>query len=120
MCGFISKMMRAIYEDTKTSDEEEYRERKILDKKWFEINEEQFLLYKNIAKYFKKYAKYYWSTYISIYFDSFFQFIDLIYYFDEFNNFEDFNCSDSNSHRERYNGFIINHIRGKFKAYGWM
>lgn len=120
MCGFISRMMRAIYEDTKTSDEEEYRERKILDKKWFEINEEQFLLYKNIAKYFKKYAKYYWSTYISIYFDSFFQFIDLIYYFDEFNNFEDFNCSDSNSHRERYNGFIINHIRGKFKAYGWM
>lgn len=120
MCGFISKMMRAIYEDTKTSDAEEYRERKILDKNWFEINEEQFLLYKNIAKYFKKYAKYYWSTYISIYFDSFFQFIDLIYYFDEFNNFTDFNCIDSNSHRERYNAFIIKHIRGKFKEHGWM
>ena len=29
MCGFISKMMRAIYEDTKTTDNEEYRERKI-------------------------------------------------------------------------------------------
>lgn len=120
MCGFISKMMRAIYEDTKTTDDEEYRERKILDKNWFEINKEQFLIYKNIAKYFKRYSKYYWSTYISIYFDSFFQFIDLIYYFDEFNSFEDFNSIDSNNHRERYNAFIINHISGKFKEYGWM
>lgn len=67
MCGFISKMMRAIYEDTKTTDNEEYRERKILNKNWFEINEEQFLLYKDIAKYFKKYSTYYWSTYIYIY-----------------------------------------------------
>lgn len=120
MCGFISKMMRAIYEDTKTTDDEEYRERKILNKSWFEINKEQFLIYKNIAKYFKKHSKYYWSTYISIYFDSFFQFIDLIYYFDGFENFEDFNCIDSNSHRERYNGFIVNHMSGKFKEYGWM
>ena len=120
MCGFISKMMRAIYEDTKTTDAEEYRERKILNKSWFEINKEQFLIYKNIAKYFKKHSKYYWSTYISIYFDSFFQFIDLIYYFDGFENFEDFNCIDSNSHRERYNGFIINHMSGKFQEYGWM
>ena len=120
MCGFISKMMRAIYEDTKTTDDEEYSERKILNKSWFEISKEQFLIYKNIAKYFKKHSKYYWSTYISIYFDSFFQFIDLIYYFDDFENFEDFNCIDSNSHRERYNGFIINHMREKFKEYGWM
>lgn len=40
MCGFIGKMMRAIYEDTKTTDDEEYRKRKILNKNWFEINEE--------------------------------------------------------------------------------
>ena len=120
MCGFISKMMRAIYEDTKTTDDEEYKERKILNKNWFEINEEQFWLYKDIAKYFKKYSKYYWSTYISIYFDSFFQFIDLIYYFDMFENFEKFNSMDSNNHRERYNGFIINHIYEKFKERGWM
>ena len=46
-------MMRAIYEDTKTTDDEEYKERKILNKNWFEINEEQFWLYKDIAKYFK-------------------------------------------------------------------
>ena len=120
MCGFISKMMRAICEDTKTTDDQEYRERKILNKNWFEINEEQFLLYKDIAKYFKKYSTYYWSTYISIYFDSFFQFIDLIYYFDMFEKFEKFNSIDSNNHRERYNGFIINHISEKFKEHGWV
>lgn len=120
MCGFISKMMRSIYEDTKTTDDEEYRERKILNKNWFEINEEQFLLYKDIAKYFKKYSKYYWCTYISVYFDSFFQFIDLIYYFDMFENFEKFSSMDSNNHRERYNEFIINHIYEKFKERGWM
>lgn len=120
MCGFISKMMRALYEDTKTSDGEEYKERKILDKKWFEINEEQFYVYKNIAKYFKKYSMYYWNTYISIYFDSFFQFIGFIYYFDGFDNFESFNNIDSVDHRESYNGFIVNHMNGKFKEYGWM
>ena len=120
MCGFISKMMRAIYEDTKTTDDEEYKERKILDKNWFEINKEQFLLYKNIAKYFKKYSKYYWGTYISIYFDSFLQFINLIYYFDNYDSFEEFESIDSNSHRERYNEFIIKHISAKFQEHGWM
>lgn len=119
MCGFISKMMRAIYEDTKTTDDEEYKERKILDKNWFEINKEQFLLYKNIAKYFKKYSKYYWGTYISIYFDSFLQFIDLIYYFDEYKNFQEFISIDSNNHRERYNSFIISEINRRFKLNGW-
>lgn len=118
-CGFISKMMRAIYEDTKTNDNEEYKERKILNKSWFEINEEQFLLYKNIAKYFKNYSKYYWSTYISIYFDSFLQFIDLIYYFDLYRNFEEFNDINSKNHRERYNSFIINEINRRFKLNGW-
>ena len=119
MCGFISKMMRAIYEDTKTSDDEKYLEKKILNKKWFEINEEQFLLYKNIAKYFKRYSNYYWSTYISIYFDSFFQFIDLIYYCEGFDSFEKFKKKDADGHRESYNGFIVNHISEKFKEYGW-
>lgn len=118
-CGFISRMMRAIYEDTKTNDYEEYKEKKIINKKWFEIDEEHFLLYKDIAKYFKKYSKYYWSTYISIYFDSFLQFIDLIYYFDRFKNFEEFNCINSSRHREIYNSFIINEIGKKFKLYGW-
>ena len=30
------------------------KKEKILNKNWFEINEEQFWLYKDIAKYFKK------------------------------------------------------------------
>ena len=118
-CGFISKMMRAIYEDTKTNDNEEYKERKILNKNWFEINEERFLLYKDIAKYFKKYSNYYWCTYVSIYFDSFLQFIDLIYYFDGFKNFKEYNSINSTKHREMYNSFIINEMSKKFKKYGW-
>ena len=120
MCGFISKMMRAIYEDTKTSDDEKYIERKILNKEWFEINEEQFWLYKEIAKYFKKYSNYFWGTYISVYFDSFFQFIDLIYYFDKFEDYEKFKTINSSEHRESYNEFIVRHINEKFIERGWM
>lgn len=118
-CGFISRMMRAIYDDTKTNDDEEYKDRKIINKNWFEINKEQFLLYKDIAKYLKKNSKYYWSTYISIYFDFFLQFIDLIYYFDEFKNFEEFNNINSSIHREKYNSFVINEMHKKFKLFGW-
>ncbi len=119
-CGFISKMMRAIYEDTKTSDVEEYKEKKILNQNWFNINEQQFLLYKEIANYFKKYSSYYWCTFISIYFDSFLQFIDLIYYFDGFENFTEYNKISSNEHREKYNSFLISEINKKFIQYGWM
>ena len=37
-----------------------------------------------------------------------------------FEKFEKFNSIDSNNHRERYNGFIINHISEKFKEHGWV
>ena len=88
-----------------------YKKRKILNKNWFEVNKEQFLLYKNIAKYLKKYSMYYWSTYISIYFDNFAQFITLVYYFGIFDNFEKFDSINSGIHREEYNKFHYQNIK---------
>lgn len=120
LCGFVSKMMRAIYEDTKTNDNEKYKEKKILNKNWFDINEQQFLLYREIAKYFKKYSSYYWCTFISIYFDSFLQFIDFIYYFDGFKTFDEFKKLNLNEHRETYNSFLISEINKRFIQYGWL
>ena len=119
-CGFISKMMRAIYEDTKTNDNEKFEEKKILNKNWFDITKQQFLLYKEVAKYFKKYSSYYWCTFISIYFDSFLQFIDFIYYFDGFKTFDEFKKLNLNEHRETYNSFLISEINKRFIQYGWL
>ncbi len=89
-CGFVSRMMRAIQEDLKYDNNQIYDKPIILNEKWFDMTEEQFNLYKNIALFFKKYGLNDFSTYISIYCDSFACFIGLIYYIDNYQCYDGF------------------------------
>ena len=57
ICGFISKMMRALYDDTKNDPSVPYTTQHLLNSEWFHVNNYQFKLYKTIAKYIKKYIK---------------------------------------------------------------
>ena len=89
-CGFIARMMRAIYDDTKNDPKVVYDSKHLLREEWFDIAEKQFNLYKLIAKYLKKYIKIYYGSYIGLYFDLFDKFIGLIYYFDDFKDYEEY------------------------------
>lgn len=114
-CGFIARMMRAIYDDTKNDPNIVYDSRHLLKEKWFDINEKQFNLYKLIAKYFKKYIKTYYGTYIGLYFDLFDEFIGLIYYFDDFKDYDEYLKKGFNEHKNDCNNNIILRIFNDLK-----
>lgn len=116
LCGFIGKMMRAIYEDTKFTGEK-YCKKINLSKEWFEIDEERFNLYKLIAKTIKKKFPYYWSTCISIYFDIFYEFLAIVNYFDGYANYSEYKKQSIQKHLEKYEYFILINMNERFKQF---
>jgi len=106
LCGFIARMMRALYEDTKNDITIPYKEQHLFNENWFKVSKEQFYLYKIIAHYFKQYHEVFYSSYISIYFDLFSEFIGLIYYFDDYNNYDDYCKKTPGEHCELGNNAI--------------
>lgn len=116
-CGFISRMMRAIYDNTKNNPEIPYTEKHMLSENWFVVDEFRFELYKIVAKYLKKYINVYYASYVGIYFDLFDEFIGLIYYFDDFNSFIDYNKKSTKEHCERCNNIILFRIYNDLKRF---
>lgn len=109
-CGFISRVMRAIYEDTKNNPEVIYNEKHVLSEKWFELNKQKFDLYKLIAKYLKKYSNIYYCSFVGIYFDLFDEFVGLIYYIDDYANFDKYIKRTAKEHVDQCNDFLVERV----------
>lgn len=116
LCGFIGKMMRAIYEDTKFVGNK-YNQKINLSKEWFDINEEKFNLYKLIAKTINNKFPYYWSTCISIYFDIFFEFLAIINYFEGYDSYIEYKKHGIQEHLEKFENFLFINMQEKFKKF---
>lgn len=114
-CGFIARMMRAIYDDTKNDPKVVYDSKHLLREEWFDIAEKQFNLYKLIAEYLKKYIKIYYGSYIGLYFDLFDEFIGLIYYFDDFKDYEEYSKKNIKEHAIDCNNIIILRVLNDLK-----
>lgn len=107
LCGFISRFMQGIYISTYNNPKEKYDKKHYIPVEWFKINENQFKLYKMVAKYLKKYSEIYYCSYISLYSDLFIETIGIIYYFDEFKTFKDYLSIELNDHYEKCNTIIV-------------
>jgi len=114
LSGFIGKMMRAIYDDTKF-DGGKYDKKIVLSEEWFMLNEEKFNLYKQIARTIRLKFNNYYSTFVSVYFDLFYEFISFIYYIDNYQNFEEYNKFSSEAHREKEEAFLLFNLDEKYK-----
>lgn len=109
-CGFISRIMRALYNSTYHDPEILYKERHLIPKEWYNLNQDKFSLYKEIARFIKKYIDVYYGTYASLYSDLFSEFIGLIYYFDKFSSYEEYSKTSIEQHFEDCNNSIISRI----------
>lgn len=107
ICGFVSRFMQGIYISTYNNPEEKYDKKHYIPIEWFKVNEKQFELYKMIARYLKKYSEVYYSTYISLYSDLLLETIGIIYYFDDYSNYNDYLSTDLETHYEKCNRIIV-------------
>lgn len=115
LCGFISRMMRALYEDIKNDINYPYTEKHYLSKEWFDVDEKKYNLYKKIAKYFLLEESIYYSTYVNVYSDNFVLFIGLIYYFDLYKTYEKYKELDIEQHFKNGNIFLVKQINEQIK-----
>ena len=115
ICGFISKMMRALYDDTKNDPSVPYTTQHLLNSEWFHVNNYQFKLYKTIAKYIKKYNDIYYGSYISLYCDLFSELMGLIYFFDGFNSYEEYIKTDYKERAKEGNDIILQRVLNDIK-----
>ncbi len=113
LCGFIGKMMRAIYEDTKFKGGK-YDKRIMLSENWFKIDEKRFLLYKLISKVINDKFSNYWSTCISIYFDIFFEFLAVIKYFDYYEDYDKYIKLTTSQHRNKFDIFLLTNLKERY------
>lgn len=114
-CGFIARMMRAIYKSTYNDPTIPYEEKHLLPIEWFNLKKESFGLYKEVAKFIKKYVDVYYGTYCSLYSDLFTEFVALVYYFDKFENFDKYDEVKTEQHFKDCNNEMINRVAKDIK-----
>lgn len=106
LANFFGRLIYSIQIELSENDSLNIKkELNLIDKKWFDLNEEQFLLVKKVGKLFE-YQKYY-STYVSIYFDHPFIIFSYINYINTYDNFKDFKMLSMVEHKKNGNTHII-------------
>lgn len=103
MAGIISKFLKQLFNSLHCNSFNNILEKKLLDKRWFDLNKEQFDLYKKLHTIIMEYDHYWYKAYSGIYSDDLVSFTSLLQYFNNFNDFIDFKNSDSAMNPEHYN-----------------
>lgn len=90
LAGFVSNMVNALQKATNYSEDEVGIDDRVLDEKWFMLNERQFHLYKLAYMLFIKQHNAWYKIYNSRYCDGIIFFISFLNYINSFSTFEDY------------------------------
>lgn len=113
LCNFIGRMLKSIDDEyLEDWDSEETKrnieKKRILSEQWFKLTEEEFDLYKKIAKIFHKRKDIYWTVQTGIYAGHTSVFFSLIYYIGlSFNSYNDYKEICLETHRENFNTMSV-------------
>lgn len=87
--GLVTKLMRAVRDELKYSNNEDGINRKLISKEWFDLNNSELNLYHKLYFVMSKYNDGYYKTYSSIYSDDFIYLITLLEVLNKYNNIND-------------------------------
>lgn len=106
LANFFGRLIYSVQMELEENDSLNIKkELNLIDKKWFNLNEEQFLLVKKIGKLFE-HQKYY-STYSSIYLDHPFIIFNYINYINCYESFKEFKALSMVEHKKEGNEYIL-------------
>ena len=117
LCGFAGRIIRALEESYRYKNEE-FMNLKLLNDKWFQINEEQFELYKKIANVFFVLNNNYYMSFAGVYGDDISSFFILFRYFDEFDTFSNYSKTEVKKHSELFNEFTCQKLVQDYQRFG--
>lgn len=118
LVGLIAKLMKSLRNSLKYNGD--YLNKKLLEYKWFKLNERQINLYKKLYKIICENNNYWYKTYAGVYADDFILFISLLQYIvknENLINLEDDKCALESEYFNTYanNALILHFDRIKNK-----
>ena len=113
LVGIIAKLMKALRDSLCYHSFEEANKKKILDNKWFDLNEMQFETYKRLSSIICKWDHAWYKSYAGNYSDDLLSLISLFQYIDHFEAPEQIK-SNLLMQGEYFNGFVCDQLKQYF------
>lgn len=114
MAGIISKLLKSLCDALHYHSVEEGTQKKLLDKKWFQLNEVQLKLYKKLYKIICEWDNVWYKSYAGIYSDDLVCFIGLLGYMAHFENKEQIINEKLEMQGEYFNGYVCRQLSDYF------
>ncbi|ELB00564.1 MULTISPECIES: hypothetical protein [Enterococcus] len=113
--GIITKILKSIRKDLDYQTPDEFVTKKLLNTRWFDLSEDQFVLYKKLFKLFSQLNEVYYKSFTGIYVDDFIILIYFLGYIDSFKSYSDFVKCNTNNMPERINSIVHAKLEDYFK-----
>lgn len=115
MAGIISKLLKSLCDSLRYHSIEEGIEKKLLDTKWFQMNEYQLDLYKKLYKIICEWDHAWYKSYAGIYSDDLITFISLLNFMNHFESVEQINTENVMMQGEYFNSFVCKQLLEYFE-----
>lgn len=113
LAGIITKLMKALRDSLCYQSFDEANKKKILDYKWFKLDELQFVTYKQLASIVCKWDHAWYKAYAGNYSDDLITLIALLQYIDHFETTEQI-IGDLSKQGEYFNDFVCDQLQQYF------
>ena len=113
LCGFVGKMIKALTDDLSQREEritdynhinkEALVDKRLLSKKWFDLDERRYSLYQLIYQVLVVNCEAYWATMTMSYSDQATSFYSLLRYINSYEDYTKFKAVELSAHTEYFN-----------------
>ncbi|APO43872.1 hypothetical protein BS614_07520 [Paenibacillus xylanexedens] len=114
LAGIISKLLKALNNAMEYASPQEMINKKILDKRWFILNERQLALYKKFHQVAIELNNAWYKAFAGVYSDDLIEFIALLSFMNRFKSVEDIK-KDIDIQGEYFNAYCCEHLADYFE-----
>lgn len=115
--GFISRMLNALEHALMYKEDEIGVDSRLLDDKWFDIDEEKFKLYKLIYSVLIEQKNAWFKFFTTRYADGVICLVTLLNFFNSYNDFDGYKNGSIEDKKLKYNTMLYYEINGYFKRF---
>ncbi len=115
MAGILGKLLKSLCNSLRYHSPEEGTQKKLLDTKWFRMNETQLFLYKKLYRIICEWDHAWYKSYAGIYSDDLITFIALLNYMNHFDSVKQIFDENLSMQGEYFNAFACKQLSDYFE-----
>lgn len=118
LVGIISKLLKSLHEELRYDSIEGGLNKKILGEDWFNLNEQQLFLYKQLTYIICEVNNAWYKSFCGIYSDDFIILVSLLNYMSSFETVNEIKAVDKKMHGEHFNAYVCKELESYFGRMG--